>query len=51
MPRKFTGPSAVVALDASSSKSLVRITSCPSSRNGAMSPDVGVPPLRVWRSH
>jgi hypothetical protein len=49
-PRKFTGPAAVVALAASSSKSFVGIVSCPFETVGAIGPLVGVPPLRVWRS-
>ena len=45
-PRKFTGPSAVVAEAASSSKLLVGIVSMPPD-NVASAPSVGVPPLRV----
>src|SRR5919106_852973 len=49
-PTKLTGPTEVVALAASSSKSLVGSDSLPSASVGAIGPLVGVPPLRVWRS-
>ena len=45
---KFTGPTAVVVLLPSSSKSAVGICSWPSENVRALS---GVPPLRVWRIH
>ena len=50
-PTKFTGPTDVVALAASSSKLWVGMISCPSSSRGAIAPVSGVPSLRVWRSH
>src|SRR5215218_6722146 len=49
-PRKLIGPTAVVALLPSISKSFVFIVSCPLPTVGAIGPSVGVPPLRVWRS-
>ena len=50
-PRKLTGPSAVVAEFESSSKLFVGMVSTPPPIVGASAPSVGVPPLRVWRSH
>src|SRR5919201_6411189 len=50
-PMKLIGPTEVVPLAASISKSLVGIVSCPPDSVGAIDPLVGVPPLRVWRSH